>query len=69
MNASSTPKKHISLPAASRWHWILIGGGLLAIAAHFAIRWTGLSPVGSLSAAAFRWSLKSYGKCFAGIRC
>lgn len=28
-------------PTASRWHWILASGSVLAIAAHFSLRWTG----------------------------
>jgi heavy metal translocating P-type ATPase len=51
MNAIPQLKKQITLPAATHWHWILVGGSLLAIAAHFFLRWAGLSPIGALAAA------------------
>lgn len=39
------------LPSASRWHWVLTGASLLAIALHFALRWAGAESVNVIAIA------------------
>ncbi len=43
MHENGSPYKSVALSSASRGHWALLIAGVLAIAAHFALRWAGLS--------------------------
>ncbi len=51
MNTKLPIKEQSSLPIASLWRRMLIGGSLLAIVAHFILLRTELSSIGSLAAA------------------
>ena len=42
------PKKQPSQPSTLRWHWVLTGASLLAIALHFALPWAKLPPIASV---------------------
>lgn len=48
---NTTLKKQTILPSASRWHWALLIAGLLAIAAHFTLRWVAVPHIYTASAA------------------
>ena len=41
----NTSLKKRLLPSASKWHWALLIAGLLAIAAHFALRWVAVPNI------------------------
>ncbi len=44
-------QEKIFLPTASRWHWVLLMAGLLAITAHLVLRWVATPNIHSAAAA------------------
>jgi heavy metal translocating P-type ATPase len=51
MNKLAPTKKRIIFPATSGWHWALVALCLVAIAGHFAMRWSGFPRVAGVGAA------------------